>query len=113
MRTFDVIRNRTKITVLVAGLACCAAAIKADGPGHVFTSITPSFTQELYGVTASPVVVNGADGFMGGVAFTPTGDVWAPECGGFTYHRFDRIGSTPDGHGGTVRPESLVDLSTY
>ena len=81
MRTFDVIRNRTKITVLVAGLACCAAAIKADGPGHVFTSITPSFTQELYGVTASPVVVNGADGFMGGVAFTPTGDVWAPECG--------------------------------
>lgn len=113
MRTFDVIRNRTKITVLVAGLACCAAAIKADGPGHSFTSLTSPFTQELYGVTASPVVVNGADGFMGGVAFTPTGDVWAPECGGFNLHRFDRLGSTPDGHGGSVRPESIVDQSTY
>ena len=113
MRTLDVIRNRTKITVLVAGLACCAAAIKADGPGHSFTSLTSPFTQELYGVTASPVVVNGGDGLMGGVAFTPTGDVWAPECGGFTYHRFDREGSVSDGHGGTVRPESLVDQSTY
>jgi len=113
VRTFDVIRNRTKITVLVAGLACCAAAIKADGPGHSFTSLTSPFTQELYGVTASPVVVNGADGFMGGVAFTPTGDVWAPECGGFNLHRFDRLGSTPDGHGGSVRPESIVDQSTY
>jgi hypothetical protein len=97
----------------VAGLACCAAAIKADGPGHSFTSLTSPFTQELYGVTANPVVVNGADGFMGGVAFTPTGDVWAPECGGFTYHRFDREGRTPDGHGGSVRPESLVDQSMF
>ena len=112
MSTFTVIRNRTKITVLVAGLACCAAAIKADGPGHSFTSLTSPFTQELYGVTENPVVVNDADGLLGGVAFTPTGDVWAPECGGFMYHRFDRLGSTPDGHGGTVRPESLVDLST-
>lgn len=113
MRTFDVIRNRTKITVLVAGLACCAAAIKADGPGHSFTSLTSPFTQELYGVTASPVVVNGADGFMGGVAFTPTGDVWAAECAGSAYHRFDRQGRTPDGHGGTVRPETLVDQSIF
>jgi hypothetical protein len=113
VRTFDVIRNRTKITVLVVGLACCAAAIKADGPGHSFTSLTSPYTQELYGVTANPVVIGDVDGFIGGVAFTPTGDVWAPECGGYTYHRFDRLGSTPDGHGGAVHPESLVDLSTY
>ena len=109
----DVIRNRTKITVLVAGLACCAAAIKADGPGHSFTSLTSPFTQELYGVTASPVVVNGADGFIGGVAFTPAGDVWAAECYGSQYHRFDRDGRVSDGHGGVVRPESLLDHSTY
>ena len=97
----------------MAGLACCAAAIKADGPGRSFTSLTSAFTQELYGVTASPVVVNGGDGFIGGVAFTPAGDVWAAECYGSQYHRFDRLGRVSDGHGGVVRPESLVDLSTY
>ena len=113
MRKFDVIRNRTKVTVLVAGLACCAAAIKADGPGHSFTSLTSPFTQELYGVTANPVVVNGADGFMGGVAFTPAGDVWGAECSGSQLHHFERQGRISDGHGGAVRPESLVDLSTY
>jgi hypothetical protein len=109
----DVIRNRTKLTVLVAGLACCAAAIKADGPGHSFTSLESPFTQELYGVTTSPVVINGTDGFIGGVAFTPDGDVWAAECYGSQYHRFDRQGRVADGHGGAVRPESLLDLSTY
>lgn len=113
MRTLDVIRNRTKITVLVAGLACYAAVVKADGPGHSFTSLTSPFTQELYGVTANPVVLNGANGFMGGVAFSPFGDVWGAECGGSKYHRFDSQDSVPDGHGGTVHPESLVDLSTY
>jgi hypothetical protein len=97
----------------VAGLACCAVAIKADGPGHSFTSLTSPFTQELYGVTASPVVISGVDGFIGGVAFTPTGDVWAPECYGFQYHRFDREGRVPDGHGGVIHSESLLDLSTY
>ncbi|HEU4693651.1 MAG TPA: SdrD B-like domain-containing protein [Vicinamibacterales bacterium] len=107
----DVVRNRTKITVLVAGLACCAAAIKADGPGHSFTSLTSPFTQELYGVTADPVVVDGNDAFIGGVAFTPQGDVWAAECFGYQYHRFDRQGRVSDGHGGTVHQESLVDGS--
>jgi hypothetical protein len=101
-----------KVTVLVAGLACCAA-LRADGPGHSFTSLASPFTQELYGVTASPVVVNGADGFIGGVAFTPTGDVWAAECNGSQYHLFDREGRVADGHGGGVRPESLLDLSFY
>jgi hypothetical protein len=108
-----VIRNRTKATVLVAALACCAVAIKADGPGHSFTMLTSPFTQELYGVTASPVVVDGVDAFLGGVAFTPDGDVWAPECLGYQYHRFDRQGRVSDGHGGSVRPETLLDLSTY
>jgi hypothetical protein len=108
----DAIRNRTKVTVLVAGLACYAA-LEADGPGQSFASLTSPFTQELYGVTASPVVVDGADGFVGGVAFTPTGDVWAAECNGSQYHRFDRQGRVSDGHGGVVRPESLVDLSVY
>ncbi len=108
-----VIRNRTKVTILVAGLACCAATIKADGPGHSFLSLASPFTQELYGVTSSPVVVNGVDGFIGGVAFTPTGDVWAAECYGSQYHRFDREDRVADGHGGVVRPESLLDHSTY
>lgn len=112
MRTFDVIRNRTKITVLVAGLTCCAVAVKADGPGHSFISLTSPFTQELYGVTTNPVVLNGANGFMGGIAFTPFGDVWGTECGSAKYHRFDSEDTVPDGHGGTVHPESLVDLST-
>jgi hypothetical protein len=109
----DVIRNRTKVTVLVAGLACCAAAIKADVPGRSFTSLTSPFTQELYGVTATPVVVDGDDAFLGGVAFTPEGSVWAAECFGNQYHHFDRQARVSDGHGGSVRPESLLDLSSY
>jgi hypothetical protein len=109
----DVIRNRTKVTVLVAGLACCAAAIKADGPGRSFTSLTSPFTQELYGVTAAPVVVDGVDSFLGGVAFTLEGSVWATECYGYRYHHFDRQGRVSDGHGGLVRPESLLDQSIY
>ena len=108
----DVVRNRAKVTVLVAGLACCAAAIQADGPGHSFTSLTSPFTQELYAVTAGPVGST-ADGFAGGLAFAPDGDVWDAECFGSQYHRFDRQGTVPDGHGGSVRQESLVDVSTY
>jgi len=109
----DVTWTRTKLTVLVAGLACCGAAIRADGPGHSFASLTSPYTQELYGVTASPVVIDGADGFVGGVAFAPDGDVWGAECLGSQYHRFDRQGKMPDGHGGTVRQESVVDVTTY
>jgi hypothetical protein len=106
------IGNRTKVTVLMVGLACCAATIQADGPGRSFTSLTSPFTQELYGVTANPVVVDGTDAFIGGVAFTPDGSVWAAECYGYHYHHFDRQGHVPDGHGGTVRPETLVDNSS-
>lgn len=103
-------QRRTKVIALITGLACCASITEADGPGRSFTSFTSPFTQELIAVTESPV---GADGFMGGVAFAPDGDVWAAECASALLHRFDRQGAGTDGHGGIVRPESLVDLSTY
>jgi hypothetical protein len=106
----DVNRNRKKLTVLVAGLTLCAAAVRADGPGHSFTSITTGYSQELFGVTVTPV----AEGALGGVALSPDGDVWAAECGfSNLLHRFDRDTTSPDGHGGMIHPESTVDLSQF
>jgi hypothetical protein len=101
-------RKGGKIAVLAAGLAWAVTTF-ADGPGHSFITLESPYTQELYGVTASPV----DSGLMGGVAFSPDGDVLGGECFGSQYHRFDRQTPVPDGHGGTVRQESLVDLSTY
>jgi hypothetical protein len=99
----------------MTGLTWCAITAVANGPGHSFTSLQSPFSQELYGVTASPVVVNGTDGFLSGVAFTSDGSVWAAECGdGSRLHRFDRQATSSDGHGGTVHNESLVDpVTTY
>lgn len=108
----DVLRKRAKTLALAAGLAC-AATTMADGPGHSFATLESPFTQELYGVTVDPVVIDGSDGFLGGVAFGPDGDVWATECVGARYHLFDRQSPGPDGHGGTIRSESLVDFSGY
>lgn len=105
--------HRRNVPILIAGIALAAVSVRADGPGRSFTALDPSFTQELFGVTAVPVTVDGADGFLGGVAFAPDGDVWAAECEASHYHRYDREAPVPDGHGGTVHAESLVDLSTY
>jgi hypothetical protein len=105
----EALHKRAKTLVLVAGLTWAAATTMADGPGHSFTSLESPFTQELHGVTAEPV----ADAFLGGVAFDPNGDVWATECFGYRFHRFDRQDPVSDGHGGTIRGESLVDFTGY
>lgn len=109
----DALHKRAMTMALVAGLTWAAATTSADGPGRSFTSLESPFTQDLFGVTAEPVVSDGADSFLGGVAFGPDGDVWATECFGYRYHRFDRESPVPDGHGGTIRSESLVDFTGY
>jgi hypothetical protein len=111
-----VLRSRARSAALVAGLTWCAVTAVANGPGHSFTSLQSPFSQELYGVTATPVALNGTDGFLGSVAFTSDGNVWAAACidGTTRLHRFDRQATTSDGHGGTVHVESLVDpVTTY
>jgi hypothetical protein len=109
----DAPQKRTKTMALMIGLTWAAATTMADGPGRSFTSLESPFTQELHGVTAEPVVSDGTDSFLGGVAFGPDADVWATECFGFRYHRFERELPVSDGHGGTVRSESLVDFTGY
>src|SRR4051812_41379120 len=85
-------------------------AALASGTGKSFKTLAPGFTQDLYGVTGD--IVDSDMGILGGVAFSPTGDVWSGECYfyGTRLHRFAH--DVPDNqHGTELHMDNLVDIS--
>lgn len=88
------------LTVLLA-MAAVASGDHGTGSGRSFTFLEAGFTQEITGVSSH---------FMGGVAFSPEGDVWVNDClfAGSELHRFDLQGVAPEAFGTALHPESIV-----
>src|SRR6185295_5366382 len=94
----------------VSAIYVWSVGAKATNTGHSFTSLATGFTQDLYGVTGD--FVDPEFGILGGVAFSPTGDVWSAECYfyGTRLHRFAHD-VTEAQHGTSVHHDSVVDIS--
>lgn len=96
--------------VVIAGGTTWLAATAGPGTGLSFTTLQSPFTQDLYATSATVP----PDGFsiLGGVAFTPGGQVWSSECTflGTRLHRF-AIGTTPINGSSVHQEELVVDLT--
>src|SRR6185295_15322157 len=94
----------------VSAIYVWSVGAKATNTGHSFTSLATGFTQDLYGVTGD--FVEPEFGILGGVAFSPSGDVWSAECyfWGTRLHRFAHD-ATEAQHGTSVHHDSVVDIS--
>ncbi|WP_372729701.1 hypothetical protein [Nocardioides sp.] len=89
------------VTLVIAGSAGGALADHSDGDGKSFTTLAPSFTQDLFGIGPE---------FFGGVAFAPDGDPLVDFCrfSGSDLRRFDRQSVvSPDPTGSELHPSTV------
>jgi hypothetical protein len=102
---------------LVAALSTTAATQATPPSPRSFTFLAPGYTQELFAtvdVGTYPPPNQAIAKVLGGVAFTPDGDVWSADCvfQGTTLHRFDLTTYAPGVYATTSRRAEILSVAT-